>query len=114
LLLGTDKDSRQLIRTDLIEYFEAFGQVNEIALWVPQYKEWLACVTFVDPDEVKGGPKVEPTFQVVACVGSSAVKDVHYGWTQEDKPGQLWTTHIEPGPKGIKEILAFTGRGRWF
>src|SRR5215469_1178654 len=54
-LLGTDKQSRELIGTDLVEWFTAWG-VNEITLRVPQYKEWLACVTFVDPD----GPNVEP------------------------------------------------------
>jgi len=110
LVLGTDKDSRLQLRADLSDYFAQSGwQVDEIALRVPRYNEWLACVTFVEPD----GANVEPTFQVVACVGASAVKDSPCSWAQEERPGQLWTTHIGAGPKMIRDVASFTGRGRW-
>ena len=111
-LFGTDEQSRGYIFEDLMEYFgDKFGEVDEIALRVPKFNEWLACVTFVDPD---GPAQPRPTFQVVALVGSSGLNEPPIVWSQENQPGQLWTTHIEPGPKMIRDIKAFTGRGRWF
>src|SRR5262245_7318204 len=46
-LLGTHKQSSQQIGADLMQYLG--DEVDEIALRVPKFKEWLACVTFVEP-----------------------------------------------------------------
>jgi hypothetical protein len=112
-VLGTDKESREQIGTDLMEYFATaaaeFGEIDEIALRLPKVGEWLACVTLFDP-----APPADPTFQVIALVGSSGLEAPPIVWTQEEKPGQLWTTHVGQGPKFIRDIKSFTGRGRWF
>jgi hypothetical protein len=120
LLLGTDQQSRQQIGADLMQYWG--DEVDEIALRVPRYKEWLACVTFVEPAARLSAFAPPTEFQVVALVGSSALQAAQIGWTQEDKPGQLWATHVEPSPidsidsssKMVRDVKAFTGRGRWF
>jgi hypothetical protein len=108
--LGTDKTSRAQIGTDLMKFFG--DAVDEIHLRVPRLNEWLACVTFVDPDAANA----EPTFQVVACVGSSQVANVP--WTQEDKPPQIWKTHVwyekPTGYKMIRDVKNFGAFGRWW
>jgi hypothetical protein len=108
-LFGTDKQSREQIFADLMEYFGNRGSdVDEIALQTPAPNEWLACATLVNPP-----PPAEPTYQIVALVGASQVA-TQIPWPQEKQPPQLWTPHAEPGPKMIRDIKAFTGGGRWF
>lgn len=114
LLLGTDKQSRVKLEGHLRNYFKDKG-LDEITLRVPKPKEWLACVTLVDTDKPsKSNP---PKFQVVALVGSSALKAAGVDWTQEDSPLEPWATHtigyLKPGDtKEITGIL-FNGRGGW-
>lgn len=108
-LLGTDKDSRNNLVDDLLTFF---GDVDDIGLRVPKLKEWLACVTLIDTDNKKA-----PKFQVVALVGLSALQKAAVNWSNEEKPPQLWATHVEaqdpPAVKMMRDVKAFTGRGWW-
>jgi len=114
LLLGTDKPSRQQLEGDLRKVLNGKG-LDEITLRMPKLKEWLACVTLVDTD--KPSKSKPPQFQVVALVGSSALKSAGIDWTQEDSPPEPWVTHtvgyMKPGDtKAITDIL-FNGLGGW-
>jgi hypothetical protein len=110
LLLGTDKGSRTTLDKDIMKFCED-REIDRIGLNKPERNEWMACVTFVDPDSGT------PTFQVVGCVGSSGLASAGVDWKKEDKPPQLWTTHaVYDAPsaaKEVRDIRSFTGRGRW-
>ena len=110
LLFGTDKQSSTALTKDVRAYF---ADLPEITLRVPKPKEWLACVTFIDTDK----PGKSTKFQVVALVGSSALKAAGVDWTQEDSPPEPWETHAEGYVKagGTKRLtyLTWYGRGAW-
>jgi len=114
LLLGTDKQSRQQLEGDLRTDLKGKG-LDEITLRVPKLKEWLACVTLVDTD--KPSKSKPPQFQVVALVGSGALKAAGVDWTQEDSPPEPWLTHtagyLKPGDTKPITDIDFGGRGGW-